>query len=174
MTTKVISTTEFKRVAVSSAITRPNNATQYAAGDVVAAVTTSNHFTFAGATSKAGGTGRITNARITSSANQSTKLDGELWLFHTDIAEVGDNVAFAPSDAEMLTRIGIIDFATASWVAGKSDSGADGNSGCETTGLDIVFKAATTDIYDVLVARNTYTPVSSEVFTIQLMIEQDF
>jgi hypothetical protein len=109
----------------------------------------------------------ITNARITSSVNAGTKPDLELWLFRSDIAEVGDNEAFAVTDAEQLTRIGIIDFPVANWIVGGA------NAVCEVSNIGLAFKAATSSIYGVLVVRNTYTPVSGETLTVELVVAQD-
>jgi len=152
-------------------LTRPSNTTAYAAGDVISAVTTNDHFTFAGAVrngtkSKQLG-GAFVTARLHSSSAVATSLDAELYLFSADIAEVADNSAFAPTDDEMLTCIGVIDFPTADWKFGTL------NSFCQVTNLGIAFKAATTTIYGQLVARNAYVPTSAEVFTIELIISQD-
>lgn len=175
MTTKVNAIIEFQTAKVSASLTRPSNTTQYAAGDVISAVTTNNHFEFADAVRRGPSllSGSISSARIVSSANQATKLDAELWLFDEDIAEVADNFAFAPTDAEMLTLVGIIPFPVADWYVGKADSGTDGNAVCQVDGLSIAFQAKTTTLYGQLVARNAYTPISAEVFTVDLLITQD-
>ena len=73
----------------------------------------------------------------------------------------------------MLTRIGVIDFDQADWKIGNAGAGATGNAGCEVHNLGIVFVAADTTIYGQLVARNAYTPVSGEIFTVDLLITQD-
>lgn len=166
------------RKRVSDSITRPANTTQYAAADVISEVTTNDYFTFADVARPGILSGTIKRAILHSSANQATKLDGELWLFRESIGEKADNAAFAPSDAEMLTFIGKIDFATASWVAGTVTSGAGGNAYCETS-PDLEFSTGSLNatkqpvIYGQLVARNTYTPISGEVFTCELLIDRD-
>lgn len=159
------------------ALTRPANTDAYAAGDVVSAVTSNDHFTFlevnrSGTQTKQLG-GSIATARLHSSANQATKLDGELWLFHTDIAEVADNGAFAPTDAEMLTLVGVIDFPLANWKAGIATVGAGGNAVCEAFNLGLAFKGATKTLYGQLVVRNAYTPVSGEIFTVEIILSRD-
>lgn len=166
------SITTFYTKELRDSITRPANTTAYTAGDVIAEVTTNDHFVFSDAVKAGHNTGMISNARIFSSANQGTKLDAELWLFHTNITEAGDNAAFAPTDAELLTLVGIIDFPVASWKAGNATAGADGNSVCVVENIGIAFRAIQ-NLYGVLVARNAYTPVESEVFTIDLVIAQD-
>ncbi len=153
---------------------RPSNATVYTAGDVISEVTNNNHFSFTQAGFNGPFRGTIEGARIISSANQSTKPELELWLFSEDIAEVADNSAFAPTDAEMLTLLGIIDFAELDWRVGNATSGADGNSCCESIAVPpIVFIVPAQTIYGQLVVRNAYTPVSGETFTVDLMVALD-
>lgn len=168
---------QFHTHRANEELTRSANTTAYAAGEVISAVTSNNHFTFDNATRPGTSTkqlgGAVATAILHSSANVATKLDAELWLFHTDISEAADNSAFVPTDAEMLTVIGVIDFATADWKEGLATAGAAGNSLCQVSNIGLAFKSATTTIYGQLVARNAYVPVSGEVFTIELIISQD-
>ena len=159
----------------SSSFIRPSNTTAYAAGDVISEVTTNNHFTF-----KLGREGRadengcfsftIERGLITSSAAVSPAPDLELWLFDTDIAEVADNSAFAPTDAEMLTWIGTIDFPLSDWKT------AGANAGCAAERLAMTIKASTStsgNIYGQLVIRNAYVPTSAEVYQVTLFTQRD-
>jgi hypothetical protein len=168
---------------VNANLTRPADTTPYSPGDVISAVTTNDHFTF-GAASNDGskrvgraigpGTLSVNLARLFSSANQATKLDAELWLFCQDIAEVADNGAFAPTDAEMLTLVGIIDFPFTAWKVGNATSGAGGNAVCEIRNLDFpIARSKDGRLYGQLVARNAYTPVASEIFTVELVCTTD-
>ena len=158
---------------VEDSITRPSNTTAYAAGDAVSEVTTNDHFTFSAPTELGVNTGEIVSAICHSSAAQGTAPDLELWLFHTDVGEDADNAAWTPTDAELLTCIGVIDFATANWKTGS------GNSLCQVTNVNLPYKLARVGdgtratIYGQLVMRNTYTPVSAEIFTVSMLIRQD-
>lgn len=166
---------------ISASLTRPANTTQYAAGEVISEVTTNNHFTFADMANAGKLSGQIDRAIITSSADGSGVLlpDLELWLFDTDIAEVADNAAFAPTDAEMLTLVGVIDFPVANWKVGLSG----GNSTCEgdRSGgnvLPMAYKCKTVagpayNLFGQLVLRNAYTPISGEVFSVRLIVTRD-
>ena len=150
--------------------TRPADTTAYAAGDVVSTLAGAI-MTFANTVKD--GVGAIQGATLFTSANVSTKMDAELWLFHTAPAAVADNAAFAPTDAELLTVVGVIQFPTGEWRVGLSGAGAAGNACNPQTGLGIplnTHKVAVpvNDIYGVLVTRNAYVPVSAEVFTINL------
>lgn len=169
--------TKFQSIVLSDTITRPNNTTAYAAGDVISEVTTNDHFTFTqSAYGKGyGGTlkGSIDFARMMIQSNQSTKPDLELWLFSQDIAEVADNGAFAPTDAEILTLIDVIPFATADWYVGLSGAGASGNIVLTANNLGIIVPSTAGSIYGQLVVRNAYTPIASEVFTAELIITLD-
>jgi len=180
MSTNIGAIGSFRTRTFSDSITRPSNTTAYTAGDVISEVTTNDHFTFGAASDD--GSKRVTRvgvnsgvinwARLHSSANQSTKLDCELLLFHADIAEVADNAAFAPTDAELATRVAVVDFPASFWKEGDADSGADGNALCEAMNLDIPFRALR-HLYGQLVARNGYTPISGEQFVVELGITQD-
>ena len=164
---------------ITQSLIRPSNTTQYAAGEVISEVTTNNHFTFADLANPGQLSGQIDRAIITSSADGSGVLlpDLELWLFDTDIAEVADNAAFAPTDAEMLTLVGVIDFPVANWKVGLSG----GNSCCEGdraggNPLPMLYKCKTVasfSLYGQLVTRNAYTPVSAEVFSVRLIVTRD-
>lgn len=166
---------EFNTARCRATLTRPANATVYAAGDVISAVTTDNHFEFTNAVRRQGNkmSGQISYAIINSSANQVTKPYIELWLFSADIAEVADNGAFAPTDTELLTCIGVIDFPDTNWKVGTATAGDGGNSLCIESAPGIIFQSASTSIFGQLVVRNAYTPVSGEVFTVDLIITQD-
>lgn len=162
----------FQTKVVRASLTRPANATAYTDGDVLAAADDS-HLTFLEAVQPKKLSGSITTARVHSSANQGTKPELELWLFGSDIAEVGDNAPFAPSDAEALNLIGVIDFAESGWRIGLSGGGAAGNAVCQSDNIGLTFRAFTQNVYGVLVLRNAYTPVSGEVFTVDLVVTQD-
>lgn len=160
---------------VSSSFTRPANATQFTAGDVVGNTGTAAVMTFADCAQAVGGSGTIVSGLLLDGANPATKLDAELWLFSVAPTAVADNAAFAPSDAELASLVGIVPFPVADWFVGKADVGADGNAVCLGSKGVFPFACASgdTDLYGVLVARNTYTPVSGGVFTVKLAIQQD-
>jgi hypothetical protein len=158
------------KIVLRDSITRPGDTTQYAAGDVISAVTTNNFHVFA---SGMGGKlkGTIEHARIMINANQATKPDLELWLFSKLIAEVADNSAFAPTDTEILTLIDVIEFAVAGFKVGLAGSGASGNIVQVERDLNIALPQTNGTLYGQLVARNTYTPIADENFTIDLQIQ---
>lgn len=158
------------RISLKDSLIRPSNVTAYAALDVISEVTTNDHFTF-GKDGKRivfpneDQTGVIRSARLHSSAAQGTLPDIDLWLFRADIANVADNSAFAPTDAEALTLIGILNFSN--FVAGGANSVA--------TLTDLYQQFHLTDpqfIYGQMVVQNVYTPVSAEAFTCELDIER--
>lgn len=159
-------------VVVSDSITRPSNTTAYAAKDAVSDVTGNAHFQFDRALLDGVRRGEIVAARITSSAGSvSTALDGELWLFHTDPDAVADNADWTISDAQVLNRVGIVEFPAADWRLNTN------NCTCDVY-PNIPFVPVTDGagggriLYGQLVARNAYTPASAEVFTIELLIAQ--
>lgn len=166
--------TVFDSIKLTQTIARPANTTDYAAGDVISEVTTNNHYEFT--RSDDGNNqlkGSIDYARMTVASNQGTKPDLELWLFSLDIAEVADNAAFAPTDAEMLTLIDIIPFAVDDWYVGLSGGGASGNIAQTKNNLGIIVPQTSGSIYGQLVVRNIYTPIASESFTAEIIVTLD-
>lgn len=162
---------------VTGSATRPANVTAYTIGDAVSDVTTNNHITFSRPMDDGINTGEVVSAIITSDANVATPPDMELWLFHTDIAEVADNAPWTLTDAEILTCIGVVDFPTGNWKAGAI--AAAGNALCETLDIGLTFMMARVGdgsdavIYGQLVMKNAYVPTSGEVFNVSLLIRQD-
>lgn len=147
--------------------TRPANTTQYAAGDVVGQDPAAN-LVFAECASLNGGGGAILGVRVVDSIAPATKADLELWIFDEAPAAVADNAAFAPTDAEMLHLVGVIDLTGTPVVAGA-------NCTYEVRGLRIPFvcKSDSRNLYGVLVERGTYTPGSAETHAVRLEILQD-
>lgn len=166
MTTEVIG--KCHTTAVS--FTRPANTTQYTAGDVVCNAAT---LVFPSAIKNMSAV--LQHAMITSSNNATAKPTLELWLFDTTVAAVADNAAFAPTDAEMLTLIGVIDFASSDFNVGLSGAATNGNVMCEAKNLGIPLARVPGgggEIYGQLVDRTAagYVPISAEVFQIRLRI----
>ena len=130
MNAKVKSIIEFKTRILRASITKAAATTAYSSGDVVANAADDNGFVFPGA-ADIGGTrsGSIEFMTIRSSANQASKMIGELWLFDQPQASlVADNGVFNPSDADLDNLIGIISFADTDWKVGGSTSGVNGNA----------------------------------------------
>ncbi len=148
---------------VPATFTRPANATQYAAGEVMgdASVMTFNRVASENLASSV-----IQHAICIDSASETVKPDLELWLFDTTVTADADNAAFTPTDAEMLTLIDVIEFPSSAWKVGT----AGGNSVNVQRNLGIPVKPNGTEIYGVMVVRNTYTPVSGEQIKVILRV----
>lgn len=159
---------------IAGSFTRPSDTTAYAAGDVVSDSTSApTVITFSNATKESGGFGTLVHAICIDSANVATKPDLELWLFDTTVTPDNDNAAFTPTDAELLTLVGVIPFPTASFKVGDATVGAGGNSVCSVADINIPFKtvgATNSSLYGVLVVRNAYVPVSAESFSFRLKV----
>ena len=158
-------------------ITRPANVTAYVAGQVLADSTSAASIfkvPFLCANPSQGTI--LQELVVTSSANQTTKPDLEMWLFDggtaaADVDKTAENDAasFAPTDAEMLRLITVIQIPTGTWKAGNGTAGAGGNAANVLSNLSIPINVAriansTRSIYPIIVVRNAYTPVSGEVF----------
>lgn len=154
---------------VTATLTRPSDTNAYAAGDIVAnATSNASVITFSNCARILAGTGVVTAAVMIDSAAPVTKLDAELYLFSSSPATDDDNEALNISDSDALKLIGVIDFGGDPYVTGA-------NCIYQQLGVNIMFEcaAASKDLYGILVARNIYTPVSAEVFTIKLKVSQD-
>ena len=159
---------------IDVALLRPNNTTQYAAGDVIEA-TGAAQFVFPVARVE-GGSGVIVDALLTDSANQALKGQFELWLFDTVVAaHEADNAAFTPTDADLLTLVGVLEFLIP--FEGDATVGAGGNVAFPTTRtfLPLAFKcvALSINLHGTLVVRNAYTPTAFEVFQVRMNVLQD-
>jgi len=157
----------FTTRTVTAGITRPSDTTTYAVADAISAVTTNGHYTFSNVVEERAG--MIVSATLHSSAAVSPNLDADLVLFRTDIATKADNLAWAPTDAEMLTSVGRIPFPSSGWTLGGA------NTSCYVTGLQLAFTddGSSGALYGQLVARSAYVPTSAEVFTVDLVVSQD-
>lgn len=154
-------------VTVQTDVTRPADTTAYTAGDALSDSTsapTSGGFTFSGAARVSGGSGIIMDACIASSNDPATRIAGEIWIFNTSVTNINDNAAFAVSDTEIKTCIGVIPFAL-------MDAGNNGYA--HAIGLNMAFTCVgSADLRFLVRVRNAYTPASAEVLTFTLKILQ--
>lgn len=168
-------------VEVTQSVTRPANADIYAVTDVIDLAAGAG-LTFTNCARGEGMGGIILDAMIIDSADQAgTELDVELWLFKLALAAYdNDNDEFTPTDADLEDNLQcILDF-TGNTNAFIGDSGTNLVYLSERTYLPQTFVTAAASVlavnagalFGVLVARNTYTPVSAEKFTVKLKIEQ--
>jgi len=150
-------------------LTRKANVTAYTANDVVSD-TANDHYNFV----KVPNRGEIVFAQLISSHPTIAFFSMTLWLFHTDIAEVVDNLAFAATDTELLTCVGRVVFPVAN--AAISSAGKI----CEVTDVGVPYQAAGSGkatfgntLYGQLVADAAYVPASGETLTCRLGIRAD-
>ena len=146
-------------------VTRPADTTAYAPGDVVGTAVTGT-LIIPNASFGEFDAGIIQQAVVVSSAAVGTSPDLELWLFDSTVAAIADNAAWAPTDAEMLTLVGIVEFPTADWKLAST------SAVCVADNISLPFntKKGTSKLYGVLVVRNAYVPVSGEIFTLRLQV----
>lgn len=162
---------------VTSNILRPATTTQATANDVIGS-SDIEPIIFYNVTERAEEGGLIVDAVCINDKNNATRPNARLYLFDGKIAGTSDSGAFAPSDAEVKTAIGYVDFST--WHQGTGATG--GNSMSFASNLNIPFVPAIVAgsssapqnkknvLYGQLVERSTYTPNASENFTIRLGI----
>ena len=166
--------------SISATITRPANTTQYTAGDAVTNSTSAPvAMTFSDVALSKGGGGTIADVLLVLSANNTGTLAGdfELWLFQGAAAPTADNdnAAFTPTDAECADLVAIVAFEGSDSFVGTATAGAGGNVVYHPSRRALLYtcQADTKDLYGLLVVRNAYTPVTGEIFTVTLKVEQD-
>jgi hypothetical protein len=156
-----------RMVTVQTDVTRPADTTAYAVNDAISDSTsapTSGGFTFTSAARASGGSGIVTDAIIATSNDAGTLLQGEIWLFDQAVTNINDNAAFAVSDTEIKTCVGVIPFTLI-------DAGNNGFQHVQN--LNIGFTCSgSANLRFLLRAKNAYTPASAEVFTLKLKILQ--
>ena len=166
-------------LTVSASYTRPADTTAYAANDAITDNTTAASatiLTFANAARRPGLGGRIVRAMIVDSAYVATNLLCDLFLFTVSPAGNADNAALAVTDAELLNCFAVINMgASGQAFPGLPTAGAGGNQIIISAESNFGFKCAagSTTVYGLLAARNAYVPVSGEIFTVILTVEQD-
>lgn len=155
-------------VAPTASLTRPADTTAYAAGDELSNSTTApTIMTFSSCVQANGGSGTLMGAFILSSVASANPPLLELWLFNATNTPQNDNSAFGPSDAEAANVIAVLPMSTSFQAAN--------NALYTAPSISVPFRCAggTTSLFGRLVHRGAYTPVASEVFTVNLRIWQD-
>lgn len=160
---------------VTASITRPANSTQFTAGDVIGSSAAPFALVFNDVTREASLGGMIVDAVCISNAYSATPPNARLYLFDESVAGSSDNAAFAPTDAEMETLVGVVDFS--SWESGIPTASAAGNMASFRAGVNLPFHPTyrkvdayneVASLWGVLVERSTYTPTTGEKFTVRL------
>lgn len=152
---------------ISASFTRPANTTAYASGDVINGDTVVVPLSF---TIPA----LMINPKVSGlsivSSNQTSTFTAVLHLFSASFATEADNVAFAPTDANIKAYyIGGIAVGAA-WNAFTANK-------VSNTLLTLPIPVATENMlatgtfYGVLVITGAYTPVSAEEFKINLHVD---
>ncbi len=150
---------------ITTSVTRPNNTTAYTAGDVIGTAA-SQVLTFNNvSTPFVQGSGWVANATVLSSAAPTTLPSLELWLFKVAPAAAADNSAWAVTDAELLNLIAVLPLAT-TYVGLASGNHVQQSA---NTIAGFTLPSGSDTIYGVLVVRNAYTPVASEVYKVKII-----
>ena len=155
------------QVTVTTDLTRPANATVYAANDAMTDTSApSGGLTFTGCARTSGGSGIITDLVVSTGDDPATPLTGELFIFDTAPGTTpADNAAFAVADADIKTLVAIIPFALVD--VGNNDA-------CHVQNLNIGFTTVGSANLRFLVrVKAAYTPPgNSGVYTFRLKILQ--
>jgi hypothetical protein len=154
-------------VAVAATLTRPGDATPYAANDAVTNSTSApSPIEFPLSARVDGGSGLIVGARLTKSTNVVAAAQFRLWLYSaTPSGTPNDNAAFAQAWANRDKRIGYVDFLSP--VAGADCFGT-------LSAQPMPFKLASgQSLYGIIQALAGYTPGNAENLRVELAVCQD-
>lgn len=169
----LIGTVGGKTTVVSASIAIAAASALYAAGDAISASPTAI-ITFSNCARVSGGTGWIMGGMCVDGANQTTKLDGELYVLSASPAATADNAALAWTTAETTNVLAVMPFAN--WYVSNAGAGSAGvcasiyNFGSPSA---FVCSAGTTSLYGQLVARNAYSSANGEAFHFRIFLSQD-
>lgn len=154
-------------VTCTTDITRPADTTAYTANDALSNSTsspTSGGFTLTSAARISGGSGIITDMGLFSSNPAATALQAEVWIFDTSVTNINDNAAFAISDSEVKTLIGVVSF--------TQEQGSN-NNWAQVRNLSLGFTCVgSANLRFLVKVKNAYTPANAEVITVRAKILQ--
>ena len=158
----------------AASFTRPGNTTAYATGALIANSTTAASVTALALTCarKAGGTGLIRRARVSTSNAAAMNASLRVHLFKTaPTPTVGDGGAFSGA----VNGVAAIHLGSLDLVLDRAFTDGAKGIGAPSTGSEIVFDAAagSTALYALIEARSAYTPVASETITLALEVLRD-
>lgn len=155
-----------------SAITRPANTTTYDVGDVLGDAGGWSVLTITGAAATNGGTGRLDDIVVVSTAYQTSPLPLMEFLIFSTVASPSaplDGAASNFSDADVEYCEAVLTAQT--WYPGNITAGSGGNhvGRIDPGQLPLRYKcgAGNTSIYLVCRFASAYVPISGEKFTIK-------
>jgi hypothetical protein len=151
--------------AITAEFTRPADTTAYAINDVVGPHTTPAVMTFTNVARLNGGSGFITNIKLTKSQTNSTNALFRLWIFNTAPAAIADNAQFTGLYADRAKVVGYVDLVCATEGTGSDCATAT----AANINLGFVCTGASRTLYGVLEAKQAYAPAAnSEAFSVEI------
>lgn len=160
---------------ITAVFTRPANATQYSAGDVVGPVTTPACQTFANAARYNGGGGRILEILLSFDLELITTATFRLHFFNTTLTPDADNAAFTGLSTNPATYLGYVDPPILVTQAGGTFAQIRHAPGVSTTSampFNYQCLAGGSSLFMVITALGTYTPKSGGIVRCTLTVER--
>lgn len=164
------------RKRITAVFTRPADTTQYAAGDVVGPITTPAVQSFPLAARANGGSGKIMELLMAFDLETITTATFRLHFFNATLTPAADNAAFAGVSTNPSTYLGYLDPPILVTQAGGTLGQIRHTVNSTTTsGLPFHYQCATADsgLYMVITALGAYTPKSSGIVRVSLVVERD-
>ena len=131
----------------------------YAAGDAVGGL-----LTFANAARATGGGGVLKNVIIIDDDGEDAVL--ELWLFKVTFTAIADNLAWAPSEADLENCIGVISTNDGTWYAAGTPSVCHIEPAMR-------YDLTGTSLFGQLVTRSAPTYTAADDLTVKVCLLQD-
>ncbi len=169
----LIGTVGGKTTVVSASFAIIAASAAYTAGDTMSA-SPAAIITLSNCARVAGGTGWIMGGMLIDGANNTTKLDSELYILSASPAAATDNAPLAWTTAEATNVLAVMPFAN--WYVTNSGAGSAGNcAAVYNMGAPRAFQCATgtQTLYAQLVARNAYSSANGEAFYLKIFLSQD-
>lgn len=155
---------------VTATVTRPNNTTTYTASTAWANATSgATYGTLSGVCPRNGAHVYLNDVYVVDKANQTTKLQGTLFLFSAVPTAINDNAAFNLNSADWDTVKPPLAFTLAAVL--NASSGASGAVSIDVpASIEIGCATGDTNLYFMIRVDNAYVPVANEVLKIAVKV----
>lgn len=157
-------------VIISATITRPNNTTTYTANTAWADATSgATAVSIAGICRSTGGQILVPEIDIYSSANQTTKLQGVLWLFTTTVGTpVNDNATFNIAAADYANLTGNVQGFPFTMVSNQASGAANAGISLTGTAYHAACAGGSQNMRAMVQVVNAYVPLANEILTMKI------
>jgi len=161
----ILSVTGTELLRLERTFTRPNDTTQYTAGDVVGPIAGSALISFSVPLS-----GYIVGLALIDSVNAATLMQPEIQIYDASPGQgQADNAAWTAEDISERNWVGAVSLAN-SFVGGAT-AGSGQSTRFKADNLNIAYGPSNA-LHFLIITRNAYTPAALETFTLRAWIQR--